>query len=541
MTDTKEQEIADARTCEDIKKDEKRGRWLFWIYFSLIIGSVFLYLFLHSGRLVDIERIRAVETRDNLLASITRAEIAISDAEVDMEIVRTQLGQLEKDIAEILDTTKEQTAKIDKAFEDINREIKEQTLEEQKKQLKDRLTELSRIELTKIQGIDEDRVRTLINEIEEEIGKDGPDPGVLKIYLGDLRYEITKATKIRGIDEDRAMTLINEIEEKIDKDEPDFEVLKKSLKDLKDEITGKVVGGYFWSTGSLRWLELFFWAIFGTLFYALTDIQSQVRVRGEFRRRTAGYISMTLRGPFVALLLLFALSIIELKVVNIDIDLSETSILVWIFLAGVLGLFSRVAYRQLQLIVKAIFPRAWALTRGRFDIVPRIANVAFGETLQFRLEPKQNVGWDISPDELGSIDSTGRYTAPKKPGEPAGAVVGARVTVRATLKEESSIVERAKVTLYEKFEVEGDAEVGFTTEHVYRVQPDQEGGVAWSIEPRLGKITEEGKYKAPGEDETPKGKNEPIAKVGTEVMIKATRKQEPEKSVTKKIKFVEGP
>jgi len=172
--------------------------------------------------------------------------------------------------------------------------------------------------------------------------------------------------------------------------------------------------------------------------------------------------------------------------------------------------------------------------------VPRTTNVAFGETRQFRLEPKQDVRWDISPDDMGSIDSTGRYTAPKKLGEPVGAVVGARVTVRATLKEEPSIVETAKVTLYEKFEVKGDAEVGFTTEHVYRVQPEQEGGVAWRIEPPLGQITEEGKYKAPGEGETPKGKNEPIAKVGTEVTIIATRKQEPKESVIKKIKFVEG-
>lgn len=197
------------------------------------------------------------------------------------------------------------------------------------------------------------------------------------------------------------------------------------------------------------------------------------------------------------------------------------------------------AYRQLELIVKAIFPRAWAFTRGRFDIVPRTANVAFGETLQFRLDPKQDVRWDIWPDDLGSIDPTGRYTAPKKPGEPAGAVVGAQVTVRATLKEEPSIVETAKVTLYEKFEVKGDAEVGFTTEHVYRVQPEQEGGVTWSIDPQLGEITGEGKYTAPGEDETPKDKKEPTAKVGTEVTIKATRKQELKESVTKKIKLVE--
>ncbi len=545
MTDTKEQKIADAKDKEDIKKDKKRGRWLFWIYFSLIIGSVFLYLFLHSGRLVDIERIRAVEARDNLLASITRAEIVISDAEVDMQIVRTQLDILEKKITEVLDTTKEQTkeqtAEIDKAFKDTNREIKDQTLEEQKKQLKDRLTELGRIEVTKIRGIDEDRARTLINEIKEikeKIDKDGPDSGLLKKFLKDFKDEITKATKIRGIDEDRAMALINEIEEEIDKDKLDPGVLKKSLKDLKDEITGKIVGGYFWETGSLRWLELFFWAIFGTLFYALTEIQRQVRVRGEFRRRTAGYISMTLRGPFVALLLLFALSTIKLEVVNIGINLEKAPIYVWIFLAGVLGLFSRVAWRQLELIVKSIFPSAWASTHARFRIIPPTANVAFGKTLPFQPDPKQDVRWDIWPDNLGSIDSAGKYTAPKRPGEPPGAVVGAQVTVRAILKEEPSIVETAKVTLYEeKFEVEGDAEVGFTTEHVYRVQPEQEGGVIWSIEPQLGQITEEGKYKAPGEGETP---NEPIAKVGTEITIKATRKQEPKESVTKKIKFVEG-
>ena len=501
MTNTKEQEIAGTRTPEDIMKDENRGRWLFWIYFSLIIVSVFVYLALHRGWLGDIERIPAVETRDNLLASITRAEIVISATEVDMEIVRAQLEELEKKITGILDTTKEQAeeqaAKIDKAFKDTKKEIKDQALKDQEKQLKEVKEELSelRTEVTKIPGIDEERVTTLINKIEKEIDEVKSNFGVLKVYLEDLKDEIAK---------------------------------------------GKIVGGYFWSTGWLKWLELFFWALFGTLFYALMVIQRELRLQGEFRKRTAGYISMTLRGPFVTLLLLFALSTIKLGAVKVDIDLAETPIYVWIFLAGVLGYFSRVAYRQLELIVKDIFPRAWASVRRPFDIVPRTANVAFGKTLPFRLEPKQDVRWDIWPDNLGSIDSTGKYTAPKKPGEPAGAVVGAQVTVRATLKEEPSIVEMAKVTLYEKFEVKGDAEVGFTTEHVYKVQPEQEGGVTWSIEPQLGQITEEGKYKAPEEGETPKGKNEPIAKVGTEITIKATRKLEPKVSVTKKIKLVEG-
>ena len=336
--------------------------------------------------------------------------------------------------------------------------------------------------------------------------------------------------------------MIEKMEEENKKDDPNSGVLKVRLEDLKDEITkGKIVGRYFWSTGWLKWLELFFWALLGTFFYAIMRIQRGLRVGEEFRNETAGYINFTIRGPFVAVLLIFALSTIKLEVAKVGIDFTTAPIYVLIFFAGVLGLFSRMAYRQLQLIVKGIFPKAWAFAHPEeLSILPPTATVAFGEAFQFKVHPKRDVKWDVLPDDLGTIDSAGKYMAPEKKGQPPGAVAGAPVTVRATLKEEPSRVETAKVTLYEKFDVKGDAEVGFTTKHKYRVEPEQEGGVTWSLEPQLGEITGEGEYTAPKEGEPPQGKKEPIAKVGTEIEIKATRNKEPKESVTKKIKLVEG-
>jgi len=481
MTNTKKQEITDTRAL----KDENRGKLLLRVYLVLLIVSVVVYLALHWLWPADIKQAIRLEARDKSLASITGAEIVISVTEVDMEIIRAQLSASGQAIKEI----EKQALKYQK--NQFKKRIKE-PFKDEKKQSKNELTGLDR-----------------------------------------LRMEVTK---IPGIDEERVTTLIDKIEGEIDEAKPNFRVLKVYLEDLKDEIAkDKIVGRYFWSTGWLRWLELFFWALFGTLFYALMEIQRELRLQGEFRKRTAGYISMTLRGPFVALLLVFALSTVSLKIVNVDIDLTTAPIYVLIFFAGVLGLFSRVAYRQLELIVKSVFPSAWASTRGRFRIIPPTANVAFGETLLFRPDPKQDVRWDIWPDNLGSIDSAGKYTAPKRPGEPPGAVVGAQVTVRATLKEEPSIVETAKVTLF-RFAITGPSEVALGGKPViYNVKPEQDGGVTWDWSPKLGKLNREtGEYTPPKKEETPE------AVPGVEITIKATRKQEPKESVTKKIKLVEG-
>lgn len=147
-----------------------------------------------------------------------------------------------------------------------------------------------------------------------------------KLFEEELAKLKTELTETPGIDEDKAKRLIEKMEKEIKEDEPDSGVLRAHLEHLKDEISK---GGYFWFTGGLKWLELFFWAIFGTFFYALMEIQRQLRLQGKFRRQTAGYISMTLRGPFVALLLIFALSTIKLHIVNVGIDLTTAPIYVW--------------------------------------------------------------------------------------------------------------------------------------------------------------------------------------------------------------------
>ena len=189
----------------------------------------------------------------------------------------------------------------------------------------------------------------------------------------------------------------------------------------------------------------------------------------------------------------------------------------------------------MSIIVSSIFTKAWAIAKGGFNVTPITANVEFGKSQLFKVTPKQGVKWDIWPEKFGSIDATGKYTAPKKD-EPDGAVTGAKVTVRATLKDALGMVSTSEVNLYENFSVKGDTDVKLSTSHKYNIEPEQDGGVAWSIKPaHLGKITKDtGEYTAPKEGESPE------AKEGEKVTIIATRNKEPKVIQVMKIELKKG-
>lgn len=295
----------------------------------------------------------------------------------------------------------------------------------------------------------------------------------LKTFTAALVPSEAEMARSGGIDTDRVNSLIEKMEKESIKTEPNTEALQIYLENLKNEVVrGKTTESYFWSSGWLKWLEVFFWSIFGTLVYVLWEVQTWLKEEpvGEFRKQTGWYLSTTIRGPFIALLLIFALSSIKLEVASIGIDLTTAPIFGWIFIAGVLGLYSRMAYKELCIIVKAVFPKAWTLAYSGFSIAPSKTEVPFGGILQFKIDPKRDVTWDIFPKDFGSIDSAGSYKAPKKKEEPKGAVAGALVIVRATLKAEPSMVETAEITLREKHQVTGGAEANGADEK--EVEPE---------------------------------------------------------------------
>lgn len=270
--------------------------------------------------------------------------------------------------------------------------------------------------------------------------------------IGTLRTE----AKNLNAGQAKVATLIAKFAEENEKPSPNTGVFGVYLSQLRDEVTGEDTE-FFWSAGWLRWLEVFLWSLLGTFVYCLYEIQRWLLKKpvGEFVKGTPWYVYTTIKGPLVALLIMFALTNIKVEAANTGIDLSTSSpITLWIFLAGVLGLFARVAYEWLTQIVKAIMSKAWASARDPMEIKPPTVDVAFGKQFLFRAAPQQPLTWAIVPSDLGRIDSNGTYTAPAR-GTPPEAVVGAQVTVVASLKEEPSIVATAKVTLREESETQG--------------------------------------------------------------------------------------
>lgn len=126
-------------------------------------------------------------------------------------------------------------------------------------------------------------------------------------------------------------------------------------------------GSYFW-TGSLdRWIELAFWAFFGNLVFLMNEIKNemetyfpQIRKKKEgFIKPTPWYVVYFFRGPFIALVILVALSSISFEVIGVSLDLKTAPIEVSIVLSAILGYYSRVAAAQLEIIATKLLGAAW--------------------------------------------------------------------------------------------------------------------------------------------------------------------------------------
>ena len=83
-----------------------------------------------------------------------------------------------------------------------------------------------------------------------------------------------------------------------------------------------------------------------------------------------------------------------------------------------------------------------------FVVKPDQAEVKFGATQTFSVEPEVDVKWTIEPSHMGSIDATGKYTAPTK-GKPKEAEPGAQVKVKATRVDDPASFATATVSLSE--------------------------------------------------------------------------------------------
>jgi hypothetical protein len=134
-----------------------------------------------------------------------------------------------------------------------------------------------------------------------------------------------------------------------------------------DNIIRVGSGSYFWSGSLDRWIELLFWTVVGTLVFLLSELkkyssQPYQKYR-EFKKYTSWYIINFFRGPFIAMIILIALLSLSFDAIGISVDLKSAPIEVLIVAAAILGYYSRVADKELDIITEKLFSAAWQKTQ----------------------------------------------------------------------------------------------------------------------------------------------------------------------------------
>lgn len=264
-------------------------------------------------------------------------------------------------------------------------------------------------------------------------------------------------------------------------------------------------------SGSDLWervLDWTLWSLTGTLIYLLYEvghhyptIRKNVKNDGfpsSFIEYTPWYWVTLVKGPIIALVILFFFNAADLKLTGPDGDgeaalafeFSKLGHTVTLLLSFVLGFYSRVARKVLDGIMRKLFSRAWAEAHEDYQIDPEKEKVVLGETIVCKTTPTVDVIWATS---LGTIDSSGKYTAPKGLEH-----CGAKVVITAVSKGTPSVARSTTVMLV-PFEIVGPGEVILGSENVYSVSTS-ESGVEWSLSPASGAgIIDKAKglYKAP--------------------------------------------
>lgn len=85
----------------------------------------------------------------------------------------------------------------------------------------------------------------------------------------------------------------------------------------------------------------------------------QSRKKHDYTKYTFWYVANLFRGPFISMLILFGLSSVAITIVGFELDVNNAPIEAVIFLAAVLGFYSRTATKVLDQVVQGIFGTAW--------------------------------------------------------------------------------------------------------------------------------------------------------------------------------------
>ncbi len=321
------------------------------------------------------------------------------------------------------------------------------------------------------------------------------------------------------------------IEMELARNEPDWARIRQLLERIGEEVQRNGDRG-FWTAGGWRWLELGFWGVIGTLVFLLSEIRRWYDRIGEsgcsFIKFTPWYVINLVRGPIVATLILVALTSIEGQVLGVSVSFTEAPFTLLVFLAGVLGYFSREARDQLEILVERAFPEAWARTRGGLSVLPKTLSLALGEAKRFTVEPDQDVVWSHTPAEKGTMSADGTFTAPADQ-----QFKGDRIKILATSVRDPDRYAGATVTLTSPVLRIKPVNPSAKFEQQVQFQVDPDVAVNWSVEGSLGKISAKGVYTAPK-------KGEPAeAQPGAQVKVTATKQDDKTVSATTTVTLAE--
>lgn len=164
----------------------------------------------------------------------------------------------------------------------------------------------------------------------------------------------------------------------------------------------------------------------------------------DFIRYLFWYITNFLKAPLLAIIILWILTNININLgpegsPGVVADFAKLPPIVLIGIAFILGLYARVSQKQLDIITRAIFPKAWVMAEEAFEVVgPNM--LLLKDQYTFRTDPASDVTWTASPGEIDP--NTGIYKAPNTESDADKLVI-----VRASLRSDPSKTSHKAVTL----------------------------------------------------------------------------------------------
>ncbi len=203
-----------------------------------------------------------------------------------------------------------------------------------------------------------------------------------------------------------------------------------------------------WALASLIGAVLYLFSQIAN-FYPKINEKPDADNQNDFVKSTYWYISTLLRAPILAVVIMWLLTNLSIDLgeasstdgIGVAVDFSKFPGIVNIGIAFILGFYGRVARKQLDIIAKYLFTRAWALAEMGFDISTATPDVILlKDTYTFKTDPVMDVVWTSN---IGTMEAdTGTYKAPED-----AANHDKEVIIRAHLSSEPSVTQFKQIKL----------------------------------------------------------------------------------------------